>query len=86
MLLSYQYDENTTYEVEVPDKMLHAARGEDSQGEAALAVALYIQEKNWEALELIAEWMHRAADKGNNEAEEWLKDYYFNDSACDPYS
>ena len=86
MLLSYSYDEHTTYEIEVPDDMFEAAQSNDPGGKAALALALYIQEENWEALELIAEWMHCAADKGNEEAEEWLEDYYFDDGACDPYS
>ncbi len=85
MLLTYEYDETTTYEVEVPDEMYNAACGEDVNGEAALALAEYIQEANWEALELIAEWMNEAADKGNKEALDWLKEYYYSDPA-EPYA
>lgn len=85
MLLTYEYDETTTYEVEVPDEMYEAACGEDPNGEAALALAEYIEGENWEALELIAEWMDVAAEKGNQEALYWLKDYYYIDPA-EPYA
>lgn len=85
MKLTYEYDETTTYEVEVPDEMYEAACGEDPDGEAALELANYISEENWEALELIAEWMNEAADKGNQEALDWLYDYYHQDEA-EPYS
>lgn len=85
MLLTYEYDEETTYEVEVPDEMYEAACGEDPSGEAALELANFIQEANWEALELIAEWMDVAAEKGNQEALDWLRDYYYVDPA-EPYS
>lgn len=85
MLLTYEYNETTTYEVEVPDAMYEAACGEDPDGEAALALAYYIEEANWEALELIAEWMNEAADKGNEEALDWLKEYYYVDPA-EPYA
>lgn len=85
MLLTYEYDETTTYEVEVPDEMYKAACGEDPNGEAALELAYYIEEANWEALELIAEWMNEAADKGNEEALDWLKEYYYVDPA-EPYA
>lgn len=85
MLLTYEYDEETTYEVEVPEEMYEAACGDDPDGEAALALANYITEQNWEALELIAEWMGEAADKGNEEALSWLKEYYYQDPA-EPYA
>lgn len=85
MLLTYEYDETTTYEVEVPDEMYEAACGEDPNGEAALALADYISEENWEALELIAEWMDVAAEKGNKEALDWLREYYYIDPA-EPYA
>ena len=65
--------------------ILEAACGEDPDGEAALALAYYIEEANWEALELIAEWMNEAADKGNEEALDWLKEYYYVDPA-EPYA
>ena len=85
MKLAYEYDETTTYEVEVPDEMYEAACGDDPDGEAAFALAEYIQEANWEALELIAEWMNEAADKGHEDALYWLQDYYSVDPA-EPYS
>lgn len=85
MKLTYEYDETTTYEVEVPDTMYEAAIGEDPDGEAAYELAEYIQEANWEALELIAEWMNEAADKGHKDALYWLQDYYSVDPA-EPYS
>ncbi|MBP3349610.1 MAG: hypothetical protein J6L03_03090 [Bacteroidaceae bacterium] len=85
MKLTYEYDETTTYEVEVPDEMYEAATGDDPNGEVAYELAEYIQEANWEALELIAEWMNEAADKGHKDALYWLQDYYSVDPA-EPYS
>ena len=85
MILTYRYDESTTYTVDVPDALYEAAMQADEDGSASLALAEYIQEQNWEALELIAEWMNRAADRGNEEALAWLQDYYFDDSAYDAY-
>ena len=85
MLLTYEYDEDTIYEVEVPDDMYDAACGDDPDGSAALALANFIAEENWEALELIAEWMNEAADKGCQEALDWLYDYYHQDPA-EPYA
>ena len=42
MKLTYEYDETTTYEVEVPDEMYEAATGDDPNGEAAYELAEYI--------------------------------------------
>ncbi len=85
MLLTYEYG-SLSYEVEVPDEMYQVAMGEDKGGKDSYALAQYIEEANWEALELIAEWMERAADNGNTDAIDWLEDYYFSDGACDPYA
>ena len=85
MKLTYEYDETTTYEVDVPDERYEAATGDDPNGEAAFELAEYIQEANWEALELIAEWMNEAADKGHKDAQYWLQDYYSVDPA-EPYA
>ncbi len=55
-------------------------------GEAALRVAESIQEQDPEALEIIANYMTDAAERGSQEAKDWLADYYGKtDSQYDPY-
>ena len=77
MLLSYEYDDGIIYDVDVPEEMYYAALAEeDVQGEAALALALYIQDKKADLAIVVAEWMELAADKGNATAEGWLTEYF----------
>ena len=77
MLLSYEYDDGIIYDVDVPEEMYYAALDEeDVQGEAALALALYIQDKKADLAIVVAEWMELAADKGNATAEGWLTEFF----------
>ena len=77
MLLSYEYDEGVIYEVDVPEEMYYAALDEeDARGEAALALALFIQDKKADLAIVVAEWMELAADKGNATAESWLTEFF----------
>lgn len=77
MLLSYEYDEGVIYEVDVPEEMYYAALDEeDARGEAALALALFIQDKKADLAIVVAEWMELAADKGNAAAEGWLTEFF----------
>lgn len=79
MLLSYEYDEGVIYEVDVPEEMYYAALDEeDARGEAALALALFIQDKKADLAIVVAEWMELAADKGNAAAESWLTEFFLN--------
>lgn len=77
MLLSYEYDEGIIYDVDVPEEMYYAALDdEDACGEAALALALFIQDKKADLAIVVAEWMELAAGKGNAAAESWLTEFF----------
>lgn len=77
MLLSYEYDEGIIYDVDVPEEMYYAALDdEDVLGDAALALALFIQEKKGDLTPVVAEWMELAAGKGNIKAEKWLTEFF----------
>ena len=77
MLLSYEYDDGIIYDVDVPEEMYYPALDEeDVQGEAALALALYIQDKKADLAIVVAEWMELAADKGNATADGWRTEFF----------